>query len=109
MSTTNLWISYDLGINGDYESLYTWLASQHAEECGDSVAYLPKYEYQGDVVNALRRDLAREVNLGKRARIYAIFKKSDGTPKGKFLYGGRKLAPWHGYEPSSGEDVDDEG
>ena len=34
-----IWLSYDLGIQGDYESLYQWLDSQGAIERGDSVAF----------------------------------------------------------------------
>ena len=33
-----IWLSYDLGIGGDYESLYSWLDNHEAKECGDSVA-----------------------------------------------------------------------
>ena len=35
-----IWLSYDLGIRGDYESLYSWLDDHEAKECGDSVAFL---------------------------------------------------------------------
>lgn len=109
MGKTVLWISYDLGVSGDYEGLYAWLASHNAEECGDSLAYLPSYEFEGDIEETLRKDLAKAVTFGKRARIYVIFKKSTGSPKGKFLYGGRRQAPWHGYAPGSAGGADDEG
>ena len=39
-----LWLSYDLGVKGDYEGLYAWLDDHNAEECGNSVAFL-HYEY----------------------------------------------------------------
>lgn len=109
MSTTAIWLSYDLGINGDYDGLYKWLAEREAKECGDSFAFLPRYEYHGDVLAALRTDLSKAVELGKRARVYVIATKPNGHPKGSFLFGGRRLAPWHGYVPATGKDADDEG
>lgn len=35
-----IWISYDLGVKGDYEGLYAWLDDHKAIECGDSVAFI---------------------------------------------------------------------
>jgi hypothetical protein len=35
---TRYWLSFDLGLQGDYDSLYAWLDKQGAQECGDSVA-----------------------------------------------------------------------
>ncbi len=32
------WITYDLGIRGDYNSLYKWLDKYKAKECGNGVA-----------------------------------------------------------------------
>lgn len=43
--TKAIWISYDLGIGGDYDGLYRWLANHKAVECGDGLAffnYVPK-------------------------------------------------------------------
>ena len=33
-----VWLSYDLGIKGDYAALYIWLDEHKALECGDSIA-----------------------------------------------------------------------
>jgi hypothetical protein len=33
-----VWLSYDLGIKGDYGDLYLWLDEHKALECGDSIA-----------------------------------------------------------------------
>ena len=41
---TVMWMSYDLGVKGDYEGLYAWLDDHDAKECGNSVAFL-RYEY----------------------------------------------------------------
>jgi hypothetical protein len=35
---TRYWLSFDLGLQGDYDNLYAWLDKQGAQECGDSVA-----------------------------------------------------------------------
>lgn len=37
MVTKTIWISYDLGVGGDYEGLYAWLDNNEATECGDSL------------------------------------------------------------------------
>ena len=31
-----IYLSYDLGVSGDYPGLYTWLAKLNDLECGDS-------------------------------------------------------------------------
>ena len=59
-----LWISYDLGVKGDYEGLYAWLEDHNAEECGNSVAFL-HYEYRIDLLPELKDELSRNVSLGK--------------------------------------------
>ena len=34
-----IWLSFDLGVAGDYPGLYKWLDEHDAVECGDSVAF----------------------------------------------------------------------
>jgi hypothetical protein len=34
-----IWLTFDLGVRGDYETLYTWLDQRLAKECGDNVAF----------------------------------------------------------------------
>ena len=106
---TQMWVSYDLGVKGDYEGIYSCLASKNSKECGDSLAYIHSYEYQGDIDDHLRKDLVSSVQLGKRARIYVIFQRPDGRYAGKFIFGGRKEAPWREYAPGNAGDIDDEG
>ncbi len=36
MENRIIWLSYDLGIQGDYPSLYEWLDKHQAKECGDN-------------------------------------------------------------------------
>lgn len=91
------WISYDLGIRGDYTGLYAWLDKFGAKECGDSMAVM-KVKINGDIVAALKRDLKKKVKLSHTDRIYLIYRDAaTGTVKGNFLFGGRKRAPWEGY------------
>jgi len=100
-----VWISFDLGVQGDYEGLYRWFDAHDAEEGGDNVACLRHYEYDGDLSESLRKDLKRSVNIDKRTRVYVI-RKESGKPKGKFIFGSRRRPPWTGYAPEQGEEED---
>ena len=108
MSSTTIWISYDLGVRGDYEGMYAWLDQHKAKECGDSLALLT-YRYSGGVlVDALKADLGESVETNKRTRMYVIY-HDDKTKKAKghFLFGGRRIPPWAGVS-GQGQDEDDE-
>ena len=89
-----IWLSYDLGVNGDYEGLYAWLDNHGAKECGGSVAYL-QFTH-GDLPASLQSDIERVVALNKRSRRYVIHKK-DEKLSGRYLVGRRKGAPWEGF------------
>ena len=65
-----VWISYDLGVQGDYEGLYAWLDEHQAKECGDSLAFL-NYEHAGSFLDALTNDLQKSIQTTKRTRICA--------------------------------------
>ncbi len=94
----SIWLSYDLGVRGDYESLYQWLDQHSAVECGDSIAFL-RYELNTndfEFLDRLKKELNENVKFKKFDRIYAIWK--DGNKiRGKFLLGNRKAAPWAGF------------
>jgi len=101
-----IWLSFDLGIQGDYEGLYSWLDSNGARECGDNLAFL-NYFHKGNLLSDLRKALGQNVKTDKRSRIYAIYlDPSTKKMKGKFLFGKRKTAPWAGYSPN-GKDEED--
>jgi len=105
MASEAIWLSYDLGIRGDYESLYAWLDQHDAKECGDSLAFF-KYEYTHDLKTELKLDLEKAIDTKtKKIRIYIIWTQ-EGKQKGGFLFGGRKASPWFGH--SSIETQDDE-
>ncbi|MCL5405277.1 MAG: hypothetical protein M1398_00870 [Deltaproteobacteria bacterium] len=101
-----IWISYDLGVKGDYEGLYAWLDNHDAKECGDSLAGL-EYVYTSDLVEEIQKDLSQSISLARHDRVYMIWRE-DRKMKGKFLFGKRKAAPWSGYgskEPQIDEEV----
>ena len=92
-----IWISYDLGLKGDYTGLYTLLDALQAKECGDSIAFYQK-EYRGDLKQAIREEIEKNVKLNKSDRIYITYLDDEaGKIKGSFIFGGRKRAPWEGY------------
>jgi len=92
-----IWLSYDLGVKGDYDNLYAWLDDHGAKECGNNLAVL-RYDFQGDLLTALTQELSAAVTLAKRDRIYVIWREDDSrTMKGRFLFGKRKAAPWVGF------------
>jgi len=91
-----VWLSYDLGLQGDYEGLYKWLGEWGAEECGDSVAFF-KYPYKTDLVREMTKDIKQDVRLSGRARLYLIYKDEDSQLRGRFLVGGRRRPPWAEY------------
>jgi hypothetical protein len=94
--TKRVWLSYDLGLRGDYSALYEWLDTKGAKECGDSIA-----TFQSDRTrDELSEELSGLLSETPRARIYLISK--DG---GKFLFGKRKAAPWAGYSEAAVENV----
>ncbi|HPO16507.1 MAG TPA: hypothetical protein PLI09_23935 [Candidatus Hydrogenedentes bacterium] len=99
-----IWFSFDLGVQGDYEALYSWLDNHEAKECGDSLACL-RFEHSGDLIDALKKDLASHVHLNGRSRLYVIH-LANGKMKGTFITGSRKTAPWTGYAVSA-EDIED--
>ena len=104
---STIWLSYDLGVNGDYEGMYAWLDNHGAKECGSSVAYL-KFSHDGDLPASLQSDIESVVALNKRSRVYVIYKKG-GKMSGRYLIGHRRGAPWEGFgdKDETEEDLDD--
>ena len=90
-----VWVSFDLGIKGDYESMYRWLDGHGAVECGENVAGF-WYKHTNDLLTAMKKDLSDNVELTPKSRIYVI-RLASGKMKGKFLFGTRHSAPWSGF------------
>ena len=102
-----IWFSYDLGVQGDYSSLYAWLDTHDAKECGDSVAFL-NYECSGPIVQQLTDDLKKAMTIDNRTRIYVVYRETDTDKnKGVFIFGSRRDSPWTGYSPKGVGVVDD--
>jgi hypothetical protein len=102
-----IWLSFDLGVRGDFEGMYEFLDSHQAKECGDSVsAFL--FEYKKDLLSELAKELRASVTIDKRSRVYVVYTVGQGKTRGKFIIGKRKSPPWAGYSPS-GEDEEDIG
>ncbi len=103
-----VWISFDLGVRGDYEGFYTWLDSKNAIECGDNFAFF-KYDVPGDIVESLKKEIEENIEVNKKTRVYAIFRDPESKKmKGKFILGNRKAAPWTGYSGSPEQTEEEE-
>jgi hypothetical protein len=94
-----IWLSFDLGIRGDYEGIFAFLDAHGAKECGDSLGAFT-YEFKNDLVADLTKDLKKTITFDKRSRVYVIYAGDDGKIKGRFLLGRRRSPPWAGRAPS---------
>jgi hypothetical protein len=104
-----VWISYDLGVKGDYEGLYFWLDVHGAIECSGTTAFV-SFDTKSDLVADLKKSVKEAVEIDAKSRIYIIFRAKDKQMKGRFLFGGRKAAPWAGFAPQeTTEEVEDGG
>ena len=104
---STIWLSYDLGVSGDYEGMYSWLENHGAKECGSSVAFLKSYEFDGDLLESLRADVRDTVMLNRRSRIYVIF-SDNGRLRGRYVVGKRKAPPWTGFGDEQEPEVDED-
>ncbi len=86
---TRYWLSFDLGLQGDYEGLYSWLDKQKAKECGENLATFSSKRSRDQIV----QELSGVLNQKRNPRIYIISMKQGG----RFIFGKRLLAPWTGY------------
>ncbi len=95
--SSRFWISFDLGLRGNYEALYEWLDRLGANECGDSVASFSTDKTRDQI----QKELVKLLGARKNARIYIIGRRTDGGLAGKFILGGRKQPPWAGYSTTA--------
>lgn len=101
-----IWLSYDLGVNRDYENLYYWLDCHNANECGDSVVAF-FYEHDGNMVDEIKNEIKSNIGLRKKDRFYLIYKSQDEKFKGIFLFGKRKRYLWAGYAGAAEDSLED--
>ena len=103
-----IWLSFDLGLRGDYEGMYAWLDQHRAKECGEGVAFL-SYSHDGATLpEKLKADLDKSLTFDKRSRVYVIWRDKTHRMKGRFIVGSRRAAPWVGTAPGAAAE-DDEG
>jgi hypothetical protein len=76
MKKIAIWLTYDLGVGGDFEGLYSWLDDKEAIECGNNNAYF-KYSIQDTMISdtqlldALKTELEKKY-LSKQVTEYTI-------------------------------------
>jgi len=92
-SETRYWLSFDLGLMGDYSHFYKWLDEQNAEECGSGTAAIVSTTSMDRFVGEIREVLKET----PRARVYLLSRLPDGRFGGKFVVGARRKAPWAGF------------
>jgi len=96
------WISFDLGLMGDYSHFYEWLDTHNAEECGAGTAAIVSMKSL-DAIVAEMKEILRDT---PRARAYILSKLPDGRFGGKFVVGGRRKAPWAGFAVRASDTVE---
>lgn len=93
------WISFDLGLMGNYSSVYEWLDSLDAKECGPGLATITSAKTR----EHLAVELQQLLKGTPRARAYVISMGQGG----RFIVGNRKAAPWEGFAVSTADSVDE--
>ncbi len=110
MAKQRVWLTFDLGVRGDYDSLYQWLDEHQAVECGNGVATF-EYDFEMPdralsmdeivpVFDKLKNELKDRVgNIETKGRVYALtlIHSAQYSPAGVFLFGSRKISPWDGF------------
>lgn len=106
-----IWMSYDLGVQGDYDHIYAWLDNHGALECGDSMAYfeyeIPHKMNDSEFLDTIKSDLEKTISFNPGNRVYVIrYDPEENKYYGKFIIGRRKASPWEGYGDKT-EHIDD--
>jgi len=116
MKKIAIWLTYDLGVGGDFQGLYSWLDDKDAIECGNNNAYFT-FSFS-DTINSdtqlleiLKKDLEGKVSFKAGNRIYIVRKSLDASKAGKsigsFVIGKRKASPWEGYGTKTENTIDE--
>lgn len=104
-----VWLSFDLGVKGDYDGLYSWLDSKGAKECGLNLAVFT-FVFEEELLPEIVAEIKANVKLRpKTDRLYLIYLDPPANRmRGTFLFGKRKTPRWKGYGPGllSEEDSD---
>ncbi len=117
MKKMTIWLTYDLGVGGDFQGIYSWLDDHKAIECGNNNAYIRNYEYLDNIttddefVAALKDELESKITFKPGNRIYIVRQSIDGKNKGKnigsFVIGKRKASPWEGFGTKTENSIDE--
>jgi len=105
--TRSYWLSYDLGVGGDYEHLYQWLDDHDALPCGNSVALFKFTTSEKNIDEALTKELMDQIKLFPGNLLYVVRQNDEGKTRGKFLFGKRKSAPWIGFGSKAPQNDDE--
>jgi hypothetical protein len=101
-----VWMSFDLGVRGDYEGLYAWLDSKEAKECGEGLACFWFEHSTNKLIHDLKEELSSHVRFDEKSSRLYVIRLVGGKMKGKFIFGRRRTPPWTGYG-STGENDED--
>jgi hypothetical protein len=86
-----IWLSYDLGLKGDYSNLYLLLDKWKARDCGPNLAVFEIDNTYGigaranDFIKRIKSEIKKKVNLKESDRIYAIWKEDNSGKMGRIL------------------------
>ena len=113
---SRIWLSYDLGLHGDFPGLYRFLDNQDAQEIGHSSAtfmFETQAEDEEGFLRALETKIKEVMEVDKNTRLYVVCASKDQNGAitrvyGKFLNGRRKSNPWKGYGDSDAAEYDGE-
>jgi len=111
-----IWLTYDLGVGGDFQGLYSWLDDNNAIECGNNNAFF-SYSYPENIktddnfVEFLKNELENKIKFNPGNRIYIVRKSIDinknGKSIGNFIIGKRKANPWEGFGTKTENSIDE--
>jgi len=114
MKKTVIWLSYDLGVGGDFQGFYSWLDDNKATECGNNNAFF-RYSYpesietDKDFAEFLKNELENKIKFNPGNRVYIVTKSIDknGKSVGSFIIGKRKANPWEGFGTKTENSIDE--
>jgi hypothetical protein len=112
MKNIAIWLTYDMGVGGDFQGIYSWLDDNNATECGNNNAFF-KYSYPDDIqtdgefVKYIKSELESKVDFKPGNRIYIIRQAINGKSMGSFIIGKRKANPWEGFGTKAENSIDE--
>lgn len=109
----SIFITFEFGIKGDYDSLYKWLDERNAVDRGYGLAFIKDYTISQKIstdlefLKYMKGEISSKVKLGNSDRIYIIWNGIESSVmKGGFIHGKSKQAPWAGYAQNDSPSLD---